>query len=75
MTRTSLSYGVSGRWPEKFPFTDADFRRQDESDDVVFYKEARLVTHIDDKGSVFLLCRCVRKALSGTDVSYVNTSY
>lgn len=43
------SQAVAGaKWPEKWPYTAADFRRQDESDDVDFYAAPRYVTHIDD---------------------------
>lgn len=38
----------SPRWPAAWPYTDDDFRRRDESDDVNFYDEPRFVTHIDD---------------------------
>mmetsp|Transcript_31924 Transcript_31924/g.42149 ORF Transcript_31924/g.42149 Transcript_31924/m.42149 type:complete len:269 (-) Transcript_31924:334-1140(-) len=38
----------SPKWPAKWPFTDADFRRADESSDGLFYEDARLVYHIDD---------------------------
>ena len=31
------------------PFSPFDFQRQDESDDSLFYREPRLVVHIDDK--------------------------
>ncbi|CAK9016365.1 unnamed protein product [Durusdinium trenchii] len=36
------------KWPEKWPYTAADFRRQDESDDQGFYNAPRFVTHIDN---------------------------
>lgn len=36
------------KWPPLWPFTDADFRRQDESSDDYFYDQPRLVFHIDD---------------------------
>lgn len=36
------------QWPEKWPFYPKDFKRQDESDDVMFYEQPRLVFHIDD---------------------------
>lgn len=36
------------RWPSAWSYTDADFRRQDESNDENFYNMPRLVTHIDD---------------------------
>eukprot|EP00262_Sarcandra_glabra_P021565 TRINITY_DN91_c0_g1_i2.p1 TRINITY_DN91_c0_g1~~TRINITY_DN91_c0_g1_i2.p1 ORF type:complete len:295 (+),score=31.85 TRINITY_DN91_c0_g1_i2:361-1245(+) len=35
-------------WPEKFPFSEEDFRRFDETPDSSFYEAPRFVTHIDD---------------------------
>jgi len=35
-------------WPASWPYTEADFRRQDESDDGGFYDSPRFVAHIDD---------------------------
>mmetsp|Transcript_8623 Transcript_8623/g.25904 ORF Transcript_8623/g.25904 Transcript_8623/m.25904 type:complete len:213 (-) Transcript_8623:804-1442(-) len=39
---------VRVQWPEEFPFTQADFRRYDETSDFKFYDEPKLVYHIDD---------------------------
>lgn len=39
---------VNPQFPPEWPFSPADFERQDESDDSVFYDQARLVYHIDD---------------------------
>ena len=36
-------------FPQRFPYTERDFRREDESKDTRFYAEPRFVTHIDDK--------------------------
>ena len=36
------------QWPNEWPFTVENFRRQDESNDQQFYKEPRLVHHIDE---------------------------
>lgn len=33
---------------DKWPYNAYDFQRQDESDDGIFYRQPRLVTHIDD---------------------------
>lgn len=33
---------------DKWPYTSYDFKRQDENDDGIFYRQPRLVTHIDD---------------------------
>ena len=37
------------RWPDEFPFSAADLRRQDEMDDSMFYSVPRFCYHIDDK--------------------------
>jgi len=39
---------LSPQFPPEWPFTDADFLRQDETDDTNFYEQPRLVYHIDD---------------------------
>lgn len=36
------------KWPAAWPYSPADFKRKDESDDIQFYDTPRLVTHIDD---------------------------
>jgi SAM-dependent methyltransferase len=36
------------KFPDSWPYTDADFARMDESSDALFYDQARLVYHIDD---------------------------
>lgn len=33
---------------DKWPYNSYDFQRQDENDDGIFYRQPRLVTHIDD---------------------------
>lgn len=35
-------------WPDRWPYTESDFSRQDESSDSHFYNSARLVEHIDE---------------------------
>lgn len=35
-------------WPEEWPYSDRDFRRQDEADDGRFYEQPRLVHHVDE---------------------------
>lgn len=35
-------------WPSSWPYTDSDFRREDEAEDEVFYAEPRFVSHIDN---------------------------
>jgi SAM-dependent methyltransferase len=36
------------KWPASWPYSEKDFTRMDESRDVIFYDQPRLVTHIDD---------------------------
>ena len=36
------------KWPPEWPYSEADFRRMDESDDKLFYNQPRLCYHIDD---------------------------
>jgi len=36
------------KFPEKWPFSQKDFTRMDETDDADFYSQPRFVTHIDD---------------------------
>jgi SAM-dependent methyltransferase len=36
------------QWPAKWPYSEKDFVRMDESQDDIFYDQPRLVTHIDD---------------------------
>ncbi|VEU42793.1 unnamed protein product [Pseudo-nitzschia multistriata] len=36
------------KWPEEWPYSPADFSRQDESNDGIFYDSPRLCYHIDD---------------------------
>lgn len=37
------------QFPETWPYSEADFKRMDESDDGIFYDQSRLVYHIDDQ--------------------------
>jgi len=39
---------VDPKFPPEWPYSPEDFERQDESDDSIFYDQARLVYHIDD---------------------------
>ncbi|CAJ1414103.1 unnamed protein product [Effrenium voratum] len=36
------------RWPEEWPYSEEDFRRQDETSDTGFYSQPRICTHVDD---------------------------
>ena len=37
------------KWPDDFPFSAADLRRQDEMDDAMFYSVPRFCYHIDER--------------------------
>lgn len=37
------------KWPDDFPFSAADLRRQDEMDDSMFYSVPRFCYHIDER--------------------------
>jgi len=39
----------SPKWPDEWPFSEADLRRQDESDDGIFYSMPRFCYHVDEK--------------------------
>lgn len=36
-------------WPDEWPFTEADLRRQDEMSDAIFYSTPRFCYHVDEK--------------------------
>lgn len=40
---------ASPKWPDEWPFTENDLRRQDETDDGIFYSVPRFVYHVDEK--------------------------
>lgn len=50
-------------FPAEWPYTDADFRRSDETADNVFYSVPRIVTHIDD-GAITALTNHYRRVLA-----------
>eukprot|EP01041_Mallomonas_annulata_P002484 gene2484-4836_t len=63
------------QWPEKWPFTPADFVRQDESTDAFFYDQPRLVYHIDD-AAVGALTRYYKSVFfEGADVLDICSSW
>ena len=63
------------QWPEKWPFTPTDFKRQDEDDDSYFYNSPRLVYHIDDP-AVSALTQYYRDEFSeGADVLDICSSW
>lgn len=65
----------TAQFPEKWPFTAQDFRRQDESSDAVFYSSERFVYHIDD-GAVGALTKYYSKTLKpGSDILDICSSW
>jgi len=40
---------ASPKWPDEWPFTEADLQRQDETDDGNFYSTPRFCYHVDEK--------------------------
>jgi len=40
---------ASPKWPDEWPFTETDLRRQDETDDGIFYSTPRFCYHVDEK--------------------------
>jgi len=51
---TPKSILVHPNFPPEWPFSEEDLRREDETDDSLFYDQPRLVHHIDDKARVAL---------------------
>ena len=63
------------QFPEKWPFSPNDFKRQDESSDKSFYVQPRLVYHIDD-AAVGALTRYYRSVLyEGANVLDICSSW
>mmetsp|Transcript_48411 Transcript_48411/g.75588 ORF Transcript_48411/g.75588 Transcript_48411/m.75588 type:complete len:232 (+) Transcript_48411:3-698(+) len=63
------------KWPEKWPFTDADFKRQDETDDEEFYEQPRLVYHIDEKAVASLTKYYADTIKPGSDILDICSSW
>ena len=63
------------RWPEKWPYTPADFRREDESVDTYFYSQPRLVYHIDDPAVAALKRYYSSVFFNGADVLDICSSW
>jgi SAM-dependent methyltransferase len=55
-------------WAPEFPYTKADFKRQIESADGMFYKMPRLVQHIDDAAIAALTQHYTTVLTPGADV-------
>lgn len=62
-------------YPDEFPFTDADFKRFDETPDTYFYSYPRLVTHIDDGCVNALRAHCAEVFKPGDEVLDLCASY
>ncbi|KAJ1475293.1 hypothetical protein T484DRAFT_1828937 [Baffinella frigidus] len=62
-------------FPKEFPFSPGDFSRQDEKDDVVFYDQKRLVTHIDDKAIEALTKYYASTIAPGSDILDICSSW
>lgn len=63
------------KWPPEDPLSAKDFERQDESDDAVFYAQARLVYHIDDFAVAALTKYYSENLEDGTDVLDICSSW
>jgi SAM-dependent methyltransferase len=53
--------------PDSWPYTEADFSRMDESDDGIFYEQARLVYHIDEPAVAALTKYYAKQGLKDGD--------
>lgn len=63
------------KWPSSWPYTDSDFARMDESDDMIFYDQARLVYHIDDPCVAALTTYYSEHIKDGEDVLDICSSW
>jgi len=63
------------KFPPEWPYSAADFKRMDESDDEVFYDQPRLVTHIDDKAIAALTEYYAKEIMPGSDILDICSSW
>jgi SAM-dependent methyltransferase len=63
------------QWPESWPYSVEDFKRQDESDDGIFYESPRLVYHIDDAAVGALTSYYSSNIKEGEDVLDICSSW
>jgi len=63
------------KYPPEWPYGPADFERQDESDDSIFYGQPRLVYHIDEYAVSALTGYYARNLKDGDDVLDVCSSW
>ena len=62
-------------FPKEWPFSPSDFERQDEKDDVVFYKQKRLVAHIDERAIEALTDYYAKTIEPGSDILDICSSW
>ena len=76
-TMKDLAEGVlkSPKFPPEWPYSPSDFERQDESDDSIFYDQARLVYHIDDAAVGALTKYYAKNLKDGDDVLDICSSW
>ena len=76
-TMKDLAEGVlkSPKFPPEWPYSPSDFERQDESDDSIFYDQARLVYHIDDAAVSALTKYYATNLKDGDDVLDICSSW
>jgi SAM-dependent methyltransferase len=76
-TTKGMAEGVlrNPRYPPEWPYGPADFERQDESDDAIFYDRPRLVYHIDEHAVAALTEYYARNLEEGYDVLDVCSSW
>jgi len=63
------------KFPPEWPFSAADFERQDESSDDIFYDQPRLVFHIDDSACDALTKYYAENLKDGDDVLDICSSW
>eukprot|EP00428_Durinskia_dybowskii_P012579 CAMPEP_0170215434 /NCGR_PEP_ID=MMETSP0116_2-20130129/7353_1 /TAXON_ID=400756 /ORGANISM="Durinskia baltica, Strain CSIRO CS-38" /LENGTH=221 /DNA_ID=CAMNT_0010466009 /DNA_START=84 /DNA_END=749 /DNA_ORIENTATION=+ len=63
------------KFPPEWPYTEMDFRRMDESDDLIFYDSPRLCYHIDDAAVSALTSYYAKNFKDGEDVLDICSSW
>jgi cyclopropane fatty-acyl-phospholipid synthase-like methyltransferase len=63
------------KWPSEWPYSEADFRRMDESNDKNFYEAPRLCYHIDDAAVNALTNYYAKNLKDGEDVLDICSSW
>lgn len=63
------------KWPPEWPYSPADFSRQDESNDAIFYDTPRLCYHIDDAAVSALTQYYSENLKEGEDVLDICSSW